>query len=124
MNMALKWHHKNISNKVIILKKFWRSSNIVFNLVHLIVTIPNNLLKEPNEGKLTKKRPHVNGTTISNFFVAKDSYKKDDVYEKQLLEDLALSIVKNHLPMHLVESQWFKIFNLHLGPRVILLSKK
>jgi hypothetical protein len=23
INMALKWHHKNISNKIIIFKEFW-----------------------------------------------------------------------------------------------------
>jgi hypothetical protein len=39
----------------------------------------NNLLKKPHERKLTKKKPHVNGTAIFNFFVTKDSYKKDDV---------------------------------------------
>ncbi len=27
----------------------------------------------------TKKRLHVNGTTIFNFFATRDSYKKDDV---------------------------------------------
>jgi hypothetical protein len=37
------------------------------------------LLKEFREKKPTKKRPHVNGIIISNFFVAKDFYKKDDV---------------------------------------------
>jgi hypothetical protein len=26
-----------------------------------------------------KKRPHVNGTTISNFFTTKKFYKKEDV---------------------------------------------
>jgi hypothetical protein len=36
------------------------------------------------------------------------------------LEDLALLIVKNHLLMHLVESQWLKRFILHLCPRVVL----
>jgi hypothetical protein len=33
----------------------------------------NNLLKELHGKKLAKKRPHVNGTTISNFFATKDS---------------------------------------------------
>jgi len=33
-----------------------------------------NILKEPYERQLVKKKPHVNGSTISNFFVAKDSY--------------------------------------------------
>jgi hypothetical protein len=36
----------------------------------------NNLLKKPHEKEPTKKRPHVNGITIFNFFDAKDSYKK------------------------------------------------
>jgi hypothetical protein len=67
----------------------------------------NNLLKEAKK-QLGKKRPHVNGTIISNFFIAKHSYKKDDVQEKQFLEDLILLIVRNHLLMHLVESQWLK----------------
>jgi hypothetical protein len=69
----------------------------------------NNLLKDAKK-QLGKKRPHVNGTTISNFFSAKHSYKKDDVQEKQFLEDLILLIVRNHLPMHVVENQWLKKF--------------
>jgi hypothetical protein len=36
-------------------------------------------LKEPHEKKHAKKRPHVNGTTISNLCAAKDSYKKNHV---------------------------------------------
>ncbi len=43
--------------------------------------------------RTTKKWPHVNGIPISSF-VAKDSYKKDDVQQKQFLEDLVLLIVK------------------------------
>ncbi len=39
----------------------------------------NNILKEPYEKQPTKKKPHVNGTNISNFFVTKDLYRKDDV---------------------------------------------
>jgi hypothetical protein len=35
----------------------------------------NNLLKKLYEKQLAKKIPHVNETTISNFFDAKDSYK-------------------------------------------------
>jgi hypothetical protein len=34
------------------------------------------------------------------------------------LEDLALLIVKTHLPRHLVENQWLKRFGLHLCPNV------
>ncbi len=38
-----------------------------------------NLLKESYERQPIKKNPHVNGTTIFNFFATKDSYKKDDI---------------------------------------------
>jgi hypothetical protein len=38
------------------------------------------------------------------------------VQQKQFFEDLALLIVKNHLLMHLVQSQWLKRFNLYLCP--------
>jgi hypothetical protein len=37
------------------------------------------MLKESHERKHAKKRPHVNGTTISNLFTAKDSDKKNQV---------------------------------------------
>jgi hypothetical protein len=40
------------------------------------------------------------------------------------LENLAFLIVRNHLPMHLVESQWLKKNCLHLCPRVVLPFKK
>jgi len=59
----------------------------------------NNLLKKPYERQTTKKKLHVYGTIISNCFVAKEFYKKDDVQQKRFLEDLVLLIVKNQLPM-------------------------
>jgi hypothetical protein len=46
------------------------------------------------------------------------------MHQKQFLEDFTFLIIKNHLPMHLVESQWLKRFNIHLCPRVVLLFKK
>ncbi len=30
INMALKWHHKNISNKIAIFIEFWQSPNVLF----------------------------------------------------------------------------------------------
>jgi hypothetical protein len=39
----------------------------------------NNLSKTPLRKNLQKKWPYVNGNFISNFFVAKDSYKKNDL---------------------------------------------
>jgi hypothetical protein len=38
-----------------------------------------SLLKDPYEGEHAKKSPHVNGTKNFDFFVAKDSCKKNDV---------------------------------------------
>jgi hypothetical protein len=46
------------------------------------------LLKEPYEKQLAKKKPHVNGTIISNFFVATNFYEKYDMHQKQFLEYL------------------------------------
>jgi hypothetical protein len=43
--------------------------------------------------------PNLFGGQISNFFVAKDLFKKDDVYQKDFLQNLSLLIVKNHLPI-------------------------
>jgi hypothetical protein len=40
------------------------------------------------------------------------------------LEGLVLLIVKNHLSMHLVESQWLKRFSLHLCPSVVFPFRK
>ncbi len=39
----------------------------------------NNLIKKPYERQLAKKRPQINRTTIFNFFITKDFYKKYDV---------------------------------------------
>jgi hypothetical protein len=52
-----------------------------------------------DEKQPSKKRPNVSSNSISNFFVAKKPFKKDDVQQKQILEDLIISIVKKHLPL-------------------------
>ncbi len=80
-----------------------------------------NLLKEPYERQLAKKNPHVNKTTIFYFFTIKDFYKKYDVQQKQFWEILTILISRNHLSMHLVESQWLNKFNMHLCPKVVFL---
>jgi hypothetical protein len=46
------------------------------------------------------------------------------VEQKQCVEDLVILIVKNHLPMHFVESPWLKSCSLHLFLRVVLPFKK
>jgi hypothetical protein len=42
------------------------------------------------------------------FFPTKEPFKKDDVQQKQFVEDLTLLIIKNHLPLQFVESSWLK----------------
>ncbi len=61
---------------------------------------------------------------ISKFFFAKLPYKKDEMQQKQFLEDLALLIVENHLLVHFLESSWLKKFTLQLYPHIVFPSKK
>ncbi len=44
--------------------------------------------------------------------------------QKQFLQDLALLVVKNHLPIQFVESTWLKRLVMHLCPRVVFPSRK
>jgi hypothetical protein len=46
----------------------------------------------------------VSNSEISKFFGAKDPFKKYVVQQKQFLQDLALLVVKNHLPIQFVET--------------------
>jgi hypothetical protein len=71
-----------------------------------------------------KKRQNVSSSKISEFFFTKLPYKKDEMQQKQFLEDLALLIVKNHLLVHFLESQWLKQFVLQLNPSIVFPSKK
>jgi len=54
----------------------------------------------------TKKRSLISNSSISEFFASKDPFKKNDVEQKMFVENLALLIVKNHLPLQFVESVW------------------
>jgi hypothetical protein len=68
----------NIANEIIALKKHVYVDHCMIGKIFEKVSY--NLLKfELCERELAKKRPHINGSTISNIFVAKDLYKKDDV---------------------------------------------
>jgi len=49
-------------------------------------------LKE-DEKQPSKKKPNVFPNSISSFFVVKKPFKKNDVQQKQFLEDLTLLIV-------------------------------
>jgi hypothetical protein len=50
----------------------------------------------------TKKRINIFTTSISNFLGSIIPLKKDDPQPKEFLEDLALLIIKNYLPMQFV----------------------
>ncbi len=45
INMALKWHHKNTSNKITIFIKFWQTPNIFFGLFNCDYTHCKNKTK-------------------------------------------------------------------------------
>jgi hypothetical protein len=51
------------------------------------------------ESQLVKKRFVVNASVISNFFGAINLYKKDNVHEKDFVENFGLLVIKNHLPI-------------------------
>jgi hypothetical protein len=76
---------------------------------------------EGNERQPSKKRPNVSFNSISSFFVVKEPFKKDDMQQKQILEDLTLLIVKNHLLLQFVEGGWLKRFTMHCVPKLFFL---
>ncbi len=57
----------------------------------------NFLLEGREEKQPTKKIMIMFGGSISKFFFVKDSFKKEDVPQKEFLEDLGLLIIKNNL---------------------------
>jgi hypothetical protein len=59
----------------------------------------NNDFKSPLESQLAKKRFIVNASVISNFLGAMNRYKKDNMHQKDFVEDLGLLVIKNHLPI-------------------------
>jgi hypothetical protein len=81
----------------------------------------NNQKRENVEGQPTKKRAHtahISNSSISEFFVSKEPFKKDDVEQKMFVENFTLLIVKNHLPSQFVQSMWLKCLVLQLCPFV------
>jgi hypothetical protein len=56
----------------------------------------DNVVKGIVEKQLAKKRPNVLVNAISFFFLQKIFSKKDNVQQKEFVQDLGLLIVKNH----------------------------
>jgi hypothetical protein len=106
-----------------------RKGLILYNSVNGIITLKNHVYVD--RCMITKMFEKVNSLfkDVEKHLQKKTSckwnnYKKDDVQQKHFLEDLSLLIVKNHLLMHLVQSQWLKKFNLHLCQKFVLPSRK
>jgi hypothetical protein len=56
-----------------------------------------------DEKQLSRKKPNVSSNSISSFFVAKEPFKKNDVQQKQFLEDLTFLSIKNHFFLQFVK---------------------
>ncbi len=64
----------------------------------------DNVVRGIVEKQLAKKRPNVLVNAISFIFLTKDLFKKNNVQQKEFVQDLGLLIVKNHLFFQLVEN--------------------
>jgi hypothetical protein len=54
----------------------------------------------------------------------KDSFKKEDVPQKEFLEDLGLLIFKKNLPIQFMENIWLKLVVLCLCPKLNFPSRR
>jgi hypothetical protein len=75
---------------VVPIKKFEKELN---NFGRAIIT------KQP-----LKNRPNTSTISISSFFGFTIPFKKNKLQQREFLEDLALLIIKNHLPTQFVEN--------------------
>jgi hypothetical protein len=70
------------------------------------------------------KKKNPSRGSISEFFFVKNTFEKEDVPQKEFLEDLGLLIVKNNLPIQFVESMWLKSLIICLCPKLNFPSKR
>jgi hypothetical protein len=85
------------NNGIIVLKKHMDANHGI--IVKKFEEEVNNNFKSQLESQLAKKRFVVNSSMISNFFRAINPYKKDNVHEKDFVENFNLLVIKNHLPI-------------------------
>lgn len=78
----------------------------------------NNSLKQTKENNLQKNMYIYLESQISEKFVMKDYFQKEDVPQKELFQDLGLLIIKNNLPIQFVKSVWLKHLVLCLFPKL------
>jgi hypothetical protein len=78
-------------------------------LLQKLLENPTNLApRSPLDHEFTKKRAHMYlllQFLVFFFFVSK--FKKDDVIQVVFLEDLMLFVIKDLMPMKIIESIWF-----------------
>jgi hypothetical protein len=79
-------------NGITALKKHVDANHAI--LVKIFEEEVNFPLKNILEKQPTKKRPNVSNFKISEFFGAKDPFKKDVVQQKQFFQDLAFWLLK------------------------------
>jgi hypothetical protein len=71
INMALKWHHKNISNKIIIFIKFWQSPDVLFGSFdcdYILGWLIYVDIKKLNDNRVKKFNPPPHNPPQINFF--------------------------------------------------------
>jgi hypothetical protein len=112
-NPIVQTHYKK--NGIIALKKHVDANHAMLAKRFEEVNSP---LRDVLEKKPTRKRPNVCNFKLSKFFGAKDLFKKD-VQRKQVLQNLALLVVRKHFPIQFVESTWLRCLIMHLCPRVV-----
>jgi hypothetical protein len=83
-----------------------------------------NYLMKGKKKKTTNKEVTVSSGSIFLKNSVKNSFKKEDVPQKDFFEDLGLLIVKNNLPMQFMESMWLKRLILCLCPKLNFHSKR
>ncbi len=59
----------------------------------------NKLMKGKEKMWPTKKKQNLYGGSISNKIVVKNTLKKDEMLQKEFLEDMGLLFVKENLPI-------------------------
>ncbi len=105
------------NNRIIVLKKHMDANHGL--IVKKIEEEMNNNFKSPLKSQLAKKRFVMNASVISNFLGAINPYKKDNVHQKDFVENLGLLVIKNHLPIQFVESIWLKCLVIQLCLHVV-----
>jgi hypothetical protein len=105
------------SNGIIVLKKHVDTNhNLIARNFEKEV---NNNIKNPLQMQLAKKGTIITSSEFFKFFGAIDPYKKDNVHQNEVLENLGLLVVNSHFPIKFVASMWLKHMVLSLCPCVI-----